>query len=159
MSFEILHFRDADKILSDKKMTDDVIATLEYIDSALFQAHFKGELLRQALDDMDWRENGTMNIIEGRRYQYKGCKKRVAIEGNFSVYEYIIDGLARLQIGYDNGNLDTGILMLTSQRSSKTPYGSTVELVQNEIEQLYPTISMPVSIALFNLGRPDLPEE
>ena len=28
-----------------------------------------------------------------------------------------------------------------------------------EVEQLYPTISMPVTIALFDLGRPELPDE
>jgi len=159
MSFELLHFRDSDKILRDKKMLKDVQMTLEYIDSALYHAHFKGELLRQALDDMDWRENGTLNIIDGRRYQYKGIKKGVAIDGNFSAYEYILDGLVRLQVGFDKQKIEAGILMLTSQRSDKTPYGSTTELVQNEIEQLYPTISLPVSIALFNLGRPDRPEE
>ena len=28
-----------------------------------------------------------------------------------------------------------------------------------EVEQLYPTISMPVTIALFDLGTPELPDE
>ena len=140
-------------------MLKDVQTTLEYIDTALYQAHFKGELLRQALDDMDWRENGTLNIIDGRRYQYKGVKRGIAIDGNFSAYEYLMDGLVRLQVGFDKQKIEAGILMLTSQRSDKTPYGSTIELVRSEIEQINPTISLPVSIALFNLGRPERPEE
>jgi hypothetical protein len=36
---------------------------------------FTGELLRQALDEMGWRENGSLSILDGRRYQYKGFKK------------------------------------------------------------------------------------
>ena len=55
---------------------------------------------------------------------------------------------------------DTNIVeMLTSQRSAKSSYGSSIDLAKSEVEQLYPTISMPVSIALFDLGDPDLPDE
>jgi hypothetical protein len=32
-------------------------------------------------------------------------------------------------------------------------------LAKLEVEQLYPTISMPVTIALFDLGTPELPNE
>ena len=156
--FEILHFRGSDKILKQKKMVNDVKETLQYIDDVLTGVQFKGELFRQALDEMGWRENGTLNILEGRRYMYKGFKKNVAIDGNFSAYEFILEGLLRLQIGYDKGILETGILLLTSKRSEKTPYGSTSKMVKEEIDLLYPTISMPVTICLFDLGDPMLSE-
>ena len=87
---EILHFRDSDKILKEKNMMKDVQTTLEYLADVLSGVQFKGELFRQALDDMGWRHDGTLNILEGRRYMYKGFKKGVAIEGNFSAYEYIL---------------------------------------------------------------------
>jgi hypothetical protein len=157
--FEILHFRDSDKILKQKKMIKDVTSTLQYIDDVLSGVQFKGELFRQALDEMGWRHNGTLNILEGRRYMYKGFKKNVAIDGNFSAYEFILEGLLRLQIGYDKGILETGILLLTSKRSEKSPYGSTSDMVNREVEMLYPTISLPVSISLFNLEEPFLPDE
>ena len=157
--FEILHFRDSDKILKDKNMMHDVQTTLEYLGDVLTGVQFKGELFRQALDEMGWRENGTLNILEGRRYMYKGFKKNVAIDGNFSAYEFILEGLLRLQIGYDKGLIETGILLLTSKRSEKSPYGSTSDMVKEEIEQLYPTISMPVTVALFDLDEPFLADE
>jgi hypothetical protein len=156
---EILHFRDSDKILKQKKMVNDVKETLQYIDDVLTGVQFKGELFRQALDEMGWRHNGTLNILEGRRYMYKGFKKNVAIEGNFSAYEYILEGLFRLQVGYDKGMIETGILILTSKRSEKSPYGSTSKMVSEEIEMLYPTISMPVSVALFDLDETDIMDE
>ena len=115
--------------------------------------------MRLALSEMDWRENGLLNILNGRRYRYKGFKKGVAIEGSFAAYEFILEGLFRLQLGFDKGIIETGVLMLTAQRSEKSSYGTSRELASNEIEQLYPTISMPVSIALFDLGSPDLPED
>ena len=113
-------------------------------------------LLRQALDEMDWRDNGNveLKILEGRRYMYKGVKRKVAIEGNFSAYEYILEGVFRLQVGFDKGRIETGILMLTSIRSEKSSLGTSRDLATTELEQLYPTISMPVSIALFDLGPP-----
>ena len=157
--FEILHFRDSDKILKQKKMIKDVTSTLQYIDDVLTGVQFKGELFRQALEEMGWRHNGTLNILEGRRYMYKGFKKNVAIDGNFSAYEFILEGLLRLQIGYDKGLLETGILLLTSKRSEKSPYGSTSDMVKEEIEMLYPTISMPVSVALFDLDETDIIDE
>jgi len=157
--FEILHFRDSDKIIKQKKMVKDVMTTLQYIDDVLQGTIYKRELFRQALDEMGWRHNGTLNILEGRRYMYKGFKKSVAIEGNFSAYEFILEGLFRLQIGYDKGLLETGILILTSRRSENSPYGSTSKMVNEEIELLYPTISLPVSVTLFDLGEPEIFEE
>ena len=100
-----------------------------------------------------------MSILDGRRYQYKGIKNRIAIEGSFSAYEYILEGLVRLQIGFDKSRLDAGILILTGLRGERTPYGSTVELVESEIEQLYPTISLPVCVVLFDVGSPFMDEE
>ena len=154
-----LHFRDSDKILKDKNMMHDVQTTLEYLGDVLTGVQFKGELFRQALDEMGWRHNGTLNILEGRRYMYKGFKKNVAIDGNFSAYEFILEGLLRLQIGFDKKMIETGILLLTSKRSENSPYGSTSDMVKEEIEMLYPTISLPVSICLFNLEEPFLPDE
>src|SRR5210317_1737932 len=87
---------------------------------------------------------------------YKGFKRGVAIDGSFSAYEFIIEGMARLQIGFDTGKIEAGVLMLTAKRSEKSPYGSTVDMVKSEVAQLHPTISLPVSVALFNLGEPDL---
>ena len=156
MPFEILHFRESDKIIKEKRMEKDIKVTLEYIDDVLFGTIYRRELLRESLEEMDWRENGTLNILDGRRYQYKGFKRGVAIEGNFSAYEYILEGLFRLQIGFDKGQIETGILMLTSMRSEKSSLGTSRELAEAEIEMLYPTISMPVSIALFDLGPPNI---
>jgi hypothetical protein len=159
MPFEIIHFRGSDKIIRDKNMENYVNSTLEYVADALHGSLYRGELLRQALNDSGWRENGSLNFLPGRRYQFKGFKKGIALEGSFAAYEFILEGLFRLQVGFDKGMIETGILMLTSQRSEKSSYGSSRDLAQSEVEQLYPTISMPVSIALFDLGDPDLPDE
>ena len=155
MSFELLHFRDADKILKKKKLTQSVISTMQYLSDALHGTLFRGELLRQALTEMDWRHE-PLNILDGRRYQYKGLRQGVAIDGSFSSYEYIQDALLRLQVGFDKQRVEVGIVLLTSQRSEKSPLGSTKDLVEQEIKDLFPTISLPVCIALFDLGGPGI---
>jgi hypothetical protein len=155
MSFELLHFRDSDKILRKKKMGNMVLSTMRYLDDCLQGTLYRGELLRQALSDMDWRQE-PLSILDGRRYQYKGLRNGVAIDGSFSSYEYIQDALLRLQVGFDKKKIEVGIVLLTSQRSEKSPLGSTKELVETEIQLLQPTISLPVTIALFDLGVPGI---
>ena len=95
---EVIHFRDSDKIIREKGLEPDVNITLEYVEATLFGTLYKRELTIQALMESDWR-NEDLSILDGRRYQYKGIKKGVAIEGNFASYEYILEGLFRLQIG------------------------------------------------------------
>ncbi|MBM4308311.1 MAG: hypothetical protein FJ123_16400, partial [Deltaproteobacteria bacterium] len=154
MSFEMLHFRGSEAILKDKAMATDVRKTLEYLDSVLYGSIHRRELLRVALDEMGWRHERVLSVLDGRRYYYKGIKQRVAMEGSLAVYEYILEGLLRLQIGFQKERIDMGVLLLPAQRGDKTPYGSTRKLVEEEIEDLYPTIDLPVSIVLFDLGRP-----
>ena len=74
MPVELLHIRGSEKIIKKKKLETDVRMTLEYVNDALYGTTYRRELLRQALDEMGWRENGSLNIIDGRRYQYKGFK-------------------------------------------------------------------------------------
>ncbi|MGD0399379.1 MAG: hypothetical protein ABSC04_10745 [Syntrophobacteraceae bacterium] len=154
MSFELLHFRDSDQILKDKGMMEDVMKTLEYLDTVLFESSNKGERLKESLKDTGWREDGTLNILENRRYQHKGFKNKVAIEGYIGTFENW-EGLFRLQVAFDKQNIHTGILLMNSLRSFDSPFGSSAELVCWEIEQLEPTVFMPISVALFDLGKTD----
>jgi hypothetical protein len=155
---EVIHFRESEAIIKQKDLEADVNITLGYVEAMLYGTLYKRELTIQALKECDWREQ-DLSILDGRRYQYKGFKKGVAIEGNFASYEYILEGLFRLQIGFDKGRIETGILMLTSERSEKSRLGTSIELAKLEVEQLYPTISMPVTIALFDLGTSELPDK
>lgn len=152
--FEILHFRGSENILKDKGMEQNVHRTLEYLDDVLYGSIHRRELLRQALDEMGWRQNRVLSVLDGRRYYYKGIKQRVGLEGSLGVYEYILEGLLRLQIGFQKERIDMGILLLPAQRGDKSPYVSTKNLVEEEIQDLYPTIDLPVTVVLFDLGKP-----
>jgi hypothetical protein len=158
MSFELLHFRESDKVLKKLKMMQDVVKTLEYLDTVLFEAPNKGELLKQALKDQGWREDGTLNILENRRYQHKGFKNKVAIDGYIGTFENL-EGIFRLQLSFDKQKIETGILLVNSLRSFDSPFGTSRELVEWEIAQLEPTVFMPISVALFDLGRTDSTHE
>jgi hypothetical protein len=57
-------------------------------------------------------------------------------------------------VGFDKKQIDAGILMLTSARSEKSSLGTSRDLAVAEVEAFYPTISVPVAIALFDLGPP-----
>lgn len=156
MSYEILHFRGSGEIIEAKNMENDIQLTLEYIDDVLYGTVHKRELLRQALEEMGWRpkDNNVLKFIEGRGYQYKGFKNDIAIEANFSAYEFILEGLFRLQLGYSNGLIECGLLLLTSARSEKSQLGSSKKLVLAEVAQLHPVITLPVAVVLYDLGKP-----
>jgi len=151
MPFTTIYFREAEAIIKANRMQDNFIATMEELDLSLATFHYRGTTLKSVLEHAGWRgNNDNLNILPGRRYQYKGIWQKIAIEANLYFYEYLWDGLFRLQLGYDHGKIDTGILLLPGQRSDKSPLGSTVNLVKVEVEELFPTISLPVAIVLFD---------
>ena len=154
MSYELLHFRGSEKILKEKNLDGDIHATMEYLNDAISGIVHRREILRMVMDEMDWRSGEELNIIPGRRYCYKGIKRRVAIDGTFTSYEFIQTALFRLQLGYDMKKLDAGIVLVNAHRSGKSPLGTTKELILKELELLSPTISLPVTIALFDFGKP-----
>ena len=155
MPFELLHFRGADKILKKKNMEQVVKVTCESVEAFLYGTMRKGGLLRQALEESDWRQDPqSLKILPGRQYTFKGFRNGIAIDGNFASYEAIWDSLLRLQVGWAKKKIDAGIVFVTGERSEKSHYGSTKELIEKELELLYPTISVPVSIAIFDLGKP-----
>ena len=57
------------------------------------------------------------------------------------------------------GNIQAGILLLPGTRGEKSPYGNTAAMLSEEVERLFPTINMPVTICLYDLGESSIPEE
>ena len=155
MSYNVLYFNDAESILKAKRMFKMVEQTFAEIEQDLGSSLFPAFTLKATMTDCDWRENpDSLKIIEGRRYRYKGFRNRIAIEAGLGAYEFILEGLFRLQVGFDKGLIDAGILILNGSRSEKSPIGNSLDLVENEVKQLYPTISLPVAVALFDIGMP-----
>ena len=150
MAYEVVHFRDSDEILKGKEIEKEIKHLLDHVDQILHGSFATSKQLKETLKEMGWREDGTLEILEKRKYRYMGYKSRVGLEANFSSYEYIQPALFKLQLGFDKGRLDMGLVLLTGLRGMKTPYGSTLELVEWEVEHLFPTISMPVSVVLFD---------
>jgi hypothetical protein len=154
MSFEILHFRESDRLLQEKNLTREFQATMQYLDDVLVGSLYRRELLRDGLAEMGWRDNGSLKFFEGRRYQFKGYRSGIGLEANLNFYEYILEGLFRLQIGYDKCLIEGGILLLTAKRSEKSPYGTSAKMAVEDVELLYPTIYLPLTVVLFDLGEP-----
>jgi hypothetical protein len=150
MPFTTVYFREAETMIKTNRMKKNISTTLEDLDQSLATFHYRGFTVRSVLNDAGWREDTeNLNIITGRRYQYKGYWKRIAIEANLNTYEFLWEGLFRLQVGFDRGKIDAGILILPGNRSDKSPLGNSIDLVKVEVEELFPTISLPVAVVLF----------
>jgi len=44
--------------------------------------------------------------------------------------------------------------LLTAKRSEKSPYGTSAKMAVEDVELLYPTIFLPLTVVLFDLGEP-----
>jgi hypothetical protein len=154
MPFEIKYFRNMDRIIADKNMANTVTETLSYVDLVLYGNFFRGSNLRTALEEMGWRDNEELTIIPGRRYQFKGLINSIAIEASLYSYEGLWNSLFRLQVGFDKGLIEGGLVIVNGERSAKSPIGSSWELAQREVDLLHPTVNLPVALAVFDFGVP-----
>jgi hypothetical protein len=154
MPFEIKYFRNMDRIIADKNMANTVTETLSYVDLVLYGNFFRGSNLRTALEEMGWRDNEELTIIPGRRYQFKGLINSIAIEASLYSYEGLWNALFRLQVGFDKGLIEGGLVIVNGERSAKSPIGSSWELAQREVDLLHPTVNLPVALAVFDFGVP-----
>lgn len=149
MSYEMVYFNTIQEIFQERGMESVVQQSLDYIDIVIYEGYLRGYFLKNALEDLGWRDTQDLIIIPGRRYRYKGLLNGIAIEASLYCYEGLWEALFRLQLGYDKGQILGGIVVLTGERSPKSPMGNTLELVQEEMAFLYPTINLPVSVAVF----------
>ncbi len=63
MSFEILHFRESDRLLQEKNLAREFQATMQYLDDVLVGSLYRRELLRDGLAEMGWRDNGSLHFF------------------------------------------------------------------------------------------------
>jgi len=64
-------------------------------------------------------------------------------------------GLAlRFQIAWVKKQIEAGLVFVTGERKREKPVRTTKELIAKELDLLYPTISVPVTVAIFDLGKP-----
>ena len=151
MSFELLYYRGAEKIFKKKKMTDDVMETLEYLDNVLIGAEKYGSLIKEGLHERGWRSSEDIRIIPGRKFHCRGLKRGIAVDGSLTCFEYAHEALFWMQIGFAYKKVDAGILLVNNIRGAKSPFGTTKELVESELELLEPLITLPILVVLFTL--------
>ena len=154
MMYHLFHFREAHKVFEQKAMASDVTMTVNHVLNSLNGAFRRNDLLRAALDEMGWYKGPVWNIIAGRRYRFLGYKHGVAIEAGLDTYDYIVEGLMTLQLGYDKGQIDAGILMLSTQGSRICRDTDMNDLIVKDMGAMEPILSMPVSICLYDLNDP-----
>ncbi|WP_319408767.1 hypothetical protein [uncultured Desulfosarcina sp.] len=152
MTFQLFHFRDSDRILKEKSMLCYITLTMEHVFNAIKGVYLRNTLLRTVLDEMGWHQGDVWNIIAGRRCRYLGYKNGVAIEASFTDYSYIAEGLTCLQLGYDKGQIDVGILLLTTRGIPAGKEKDTSVILNKDMGAMEPTIRLPVCICLYDFG-------
>jgi len=96
-----LYFNDVEEVVESRCLRKLIDDTCLWIERDLPGSGFPNTALKSILEDCGWRDNPeSLKIIDGRRYQYKGYLKRIAVEANLVYYEYLWEGLFRLLVRY-----------------------------------------------------------
>ena len=61
--FELVHFRGADKIIKEKKMANGVKQLMEYLQDCLYGTRVQRRTYASGIKEMDWRQEGDLNIL------------------------------------------------------------------------------------------------
>ena len=151
MSFQVFHFHDSERIFRNRSMISDVAMTTQHVFNALNAPIDQGKPLRIALDEMGWHQGDTWNIIAGHHFQFEGFKNAVALKVSLISYEFILEDLAHLQLAFDKGMIDAGLLLLTTWQMPICDRQDWKTVLTKDMDALSPTISLPVSVCLYEL--------
>ena len=150
MDFKLYHFHGSDKIFKNRAMISDVAMTVEHVFNVLKGNLFPDNLLRIALDEMGWHKGSTWNIVAGHHYQFEGFKNGVGLEECLGACGCIVEGLVNLQVAYDKGQIDGGLLLLSVSGIPECNGDDAETILIRDVNSLGPTISLPVSVCLYD---------
>ena len=153
MPYQLYHFNGSKEFIKSNSMVSDLAMTAQHVLNTISGAFLREQLLRIALDEMGWTQGDTWNIVAGKKCRYLGCKRGVGLEANLGIYDYIVEGAMRLQVGYDKGQIDAGILLLTNQGMPKCMEEDIYPQLEKDMNALAPTISLPLCICLYDFSN------
>ena len=156
MHFQLFHFHGSDKILEQKIMVCDVAMTVEHVFNALNGRQPSDPLVRVALGEMGWHKENT-NLGAEHNCRFEGLKNGVGLEVCLDAYGSLVQGLVNLQMAFDQGQIDVGILLLSARGIPERDSENLKIVLTRDMDALASIISLPVTVSLYDLGecKPD----
>ena len=106
--------------------------------------------LRREFGSEGWQANFQFDQGKLKTQSFDFFKKRVAIEIEFSRYEFIYGDFIRFLAAYNADKIDVGVLITsTKEGMSRIKYkspGPSYERVCEELDWLRPTLTVPICL-------------
>ncbi|HEU5070921.1 MAG TPA: BglII/BstYI family type II restriction endonuclease [Verrucomicrobiae bacterium] len=151
VQFESFSYRHADEILnanlSVKKEIQKVLGATESVPVKQGEEGLTAKL-SEAFRVSGW--NGEVPVVEGKHHTqyFDFFKSRVAIEIEFSRYEFIYRDFIRFLAAYNANKIDVGVIITNTREGlNRIKYkssGPNFERVCDELDWLRPTLTVPL---------------
>ena len=153
MQIDTFSYRHADEILnSDLAVKKEILKVVNSTASTQVQQGKEGltSKLAEAFRELGW--NGEVPVVEGKlnTQYFDFFKNRVAIEIEFSRYEFVYRDFIRFLAAYNANKIDVGVIITNTRdglkRIKHKSSGPSYERVCEELEWLRPTLTVPLWI-------------
>lgn len=151
MQFETFNYRHAEEILnSHLAIKREIISALEEVEEASVKAGSEGLTPRicSAFIGRGWQSEVLVMENQPHEQRFDLMKDRVAIEIEFSRYEFLSRDYIRFLAAYNRDKIDVGVLITTAKsglgrikHKAVAPY---VDRVKADLEWLRGTITVPI---------------
>ena len=151
MQFETSSYRHAEEILnSHLAIKREIIAALEEVEETKVAAGSDGLTPRicSAFVERKWKKEVLVMENQPHEQRFDLLKDRVAIEIEFSRYEFLSRDYIRFLAAYNSDKIDVGVLITTSKsglarikHKAVAPY---VDRVKADLAWLRGTITVPI---------------
>lgn len=151
MQFETFSYRHAEEILnSHLAIKREIIAALEEVEETKVAAGSDGLTPRicSAFVSRKWKKEVLVMENQPHEQRFDLLKDRVAIEIEFSRYEFLSRDYIRFLAAYNSDKIDVGVLITTSKsglarikHKAVAPY---VDRVKADLAWLRGTITVPI---------------
>jgi hypothetical protein len=151
VQFETYSYRHADEILnSNLSVKKEIQHVLEATTAVPVQQGEEGltAKISGAFREHNW--SGEVPVIEGKLHTqyFDFFKARVAIEIEFSRYEFVYRDFIRFLAAYNANKIDVGVIITNTragnERIKHKSSGPSFERVCEELDWLRPTLTVPI---------------
>jgi hypothetical protein len=153
VDFDSFNYRHADEILnSHVSVKNEIIQVLHSMTAVPVQQGEEGLTTKipEAFRTRGW--SGEVPVIEGKLHTqyFDFYKSRVAIEIEFSRYEFVYRDFIRFLAAYNANKIDVGVIITNTraglERIKHKSSGPSYERVLEELDWLRPTLTVPLWI-------------
>lgn len=153
VQFEALSYRHADEILNSKlSIRKEIVSSIEKVNEAKVEKGSEGlaAKITEAFSTFNWKTEEPVSESQAHQQFFDLFKERVAIEIEFSRYEFIYRDYFRFLSAYNADKIDVGVLIINADpkagRVKHPAVAPSLARIKDDLAWLRPTLTVPLWI-------------